>query len=104
MPSLLRIRALIGTPVDTDRDVHAVVKLAFFAFICMLCATFRYINFVFASSLVKSSKIIASQTVSCGARSRMLTASFAFSSSTILVGGMMGERLSLGFYRSNVVD
>jgi hypothetical protein len=100
----LRITTLIGAPVDTDMDAWAVVKLAFFAFIGMLCANFRCIDFVFASSLVKSAKIIASRTVSCGAQSRMLTAFFAFSSSTILVRGMMGERLSLEFYRSNAVD
>jgi hypothetical protein len=90
--------------VDTDTDAWAVIKLAFFAFIPMLLATFRCIDFVFASSLVKSAKIIASQTVSCGAQSRLLTASFIFSSSTILICGMMGERLTLGFYRSNAVD
>jgi hypothetical protein len=51
-PSLSRITALIDTPEDTDIDTLAVIKLALFAFICMLCATFRCINFVFASSLV----------------------------------------------------
>jgi hypothetical protein len=101
---LSRITALIGVPVYTDTDTCAVVKLAFLAFIGMLRATFRCFNFMFASSLVKSSKIIASQTVSCGAQSRMLTASFAFSLLTIIVRGMMGEILSLGFYRSNAVD
>jgi hypothetical protein len=103
-PSLSRITASIGGPDHTDMDTLAVIKLAFFAFTGMLCATFRYINFVFASSFVKSSKIIASLTVSYGSQSRMLTAFFAFSSSTILIRGMIGERLSLGVYRSNAVD
>jgi hypothetical protein len=104
MPYLSRITASISTPVDTDIDEWVIVKLAIFAFICMLCATFHCIDFVFASSLVKSAKIITFQTVSCGTQSTMLTAFFAFSSSTILVCGMVGEILSLGFYRSNAVD
>jgi hypothetical protein len=33
---------------------------------------------------------------------RMLTAFFAFSQSTLLICDMIGERLSLGFYRSDV--
>jgi hypothetical protein len=41
---------------DTDMDACAAIKLAFFAFIGMLCATFCCINFVFASSLVKPAK------------------------------------------------
>ncbi len=38
------------------------------------------------------------------AQRRMLTAFFTFSSSAILVCDMIGERLSLGFYRSDVED
>jgi hypothetical protein len=77
MPSLSRINTSIGAPEDTAMDTLVVIKLAFFAFIGMLCATFHCIDFVFASSLVKSSKIIASQTVSCGVLSMMPFAFFA---------------------------
>jgi len=66
--------------------------------------TYRCIDLVLASSSVNFARIIASRTVTPGARSRMRTAAFAFSGLTRLVRGMMGQQLPVGLYRSANVD
>ena len=66
--------------------------------------TFRCIDLELASSSVNSARIIASRTVTPGARIRMRTAAFALSGSTRLVHGMMGQQLPVGLYRNASVD